>query len=278
MKIATIRTNRGTQAAVESADGWAALPFGDAAELLRSQDWRKTAEQAISSPEALVPAEVVELASAVTSPRKVICCGLNYGDHIAEMGRDLPEHPTLFAKYADTLTGPHDDISVAGSRAVDWEAELAVIIGKGISGVDAHTAADSIAGYAVSNDISMRDWQKRTLQWFQGKNFTATTPLGPWMVTADEFPDTPVFTVEGWINDERVQHGDTSTLVFPPAELVAYISRFTSLSPGDVVLTGTPGGVGSGMSPQRFLRSGDVVRTTITSLGELKNVVTINDD
>lgn len=275
MKIATLRTEVGTKAAVEVADGWSLLPIGDVAALLRKEGWRETVHQAVSAPRSVITSDDAEFASAVTTPNKVICCGLNYGDHITEMGRDLPDHPTLFAKYADTLTGPNDEIRVNGSQAVDWEAELAVVVGAYISDADQDSARAAIAGYTVSNDVSMRDWQKRSLQWFQGKNFAATTPVGPWITTADEFRDAPSFTVEGWVNDERVQCGDTSTLVFPPADLISYISRFTPLGPGDIVLTGTPGGVGSGMTPPRFLANGDVIHTTIGGLGALSNTVTI---
>lgn len=275
MKIATLRMGENTQAAVAADEGWVLLPFGDVAELLRSRGWREAAVTAMSSGPPIGGLDAVEFASALTTSSKVICCGLNYGDHIAEMGRDLPEHPTLFAKYADTLTGANSEIRVKGSQAVDWEAELAVIVGDYVSDADAKTASAGIAGYAVSNDVSMRDWQKRTLQWFQGKNFAASTPVGPWITTADEFDDDPTFTVEGWVNDERVQVGDTSTLVFPPAELISYISRFTPLAPGDIVLTGTPGGVGSGMTPPRYLADGDVISTKIEKLGSLKNTVAI---
>lgn len=273
MKLATLRTDAGTQAAAGIDSGWVPLPYPDVAELLGADGWRAIAEAALDTGDGVVPSADARLTSVVTTERKIICCGLNYSDHILEMGRDLPSHPTLFAKYSDTLTGPTDAISTAGSVAVDWEAELAVVVGTSLTRADKEEAASAIAGYCVANDVSMRDWQKRTLQWFQGKNFTASTPMGPWLTTTDDFETDPHFTVEGWINDERVQHGDTATLVFPPADLLAYISTFTTLNPGDVVLTGTPGGVGQGMQPPRYATEGDSIRTTITGLGTLENTI-----
>jgi acylpyruvate hydrolase len=278
MKLATLVTDETTRAAVGTDSGWKLLAQTDVAELLAVPDRQAAVESARDSDVAgageVVAADEARFASVVTAPRKIICCGLNYSDHILEMGRELPSHPTLFAKYSDTLTGSDEPISTAGSQAVDWEAELAVVVGGELSRAATGEAASAIAGYCVANDVSMRDWQKRTLQWFQGKNFTASTPLGPWMTTADEFDAEPSFTVEGWINDERVQHGDTSTLVFSPADLLAYISSFTTLRPGDVVLTGTPGGVGQGMQPPRFASPGDVLRTRIEGLGTLTNTIT----
>lgn len=273
MKLATLHTGGTTQAAVETTTGWALLPHTDVADLLASAEWRTVAERAVAYGD-VIPAADARFTSVVTALRKIICCGLNYSDHILEMGRELPNHPTLFAKYTDTLTGAEEAISTAGSEAVDWEAELAVIVGAPLTRAGSEEAASAIAGYCVANDVSMRDWQKRTLQWFQGKNFTASTPLGPWLTTAEEFAPNPHFTVEGWINDEQVQHGDTATLVFPPAELLAYISEFTTLHPGDVVLTGTPGGVGQGMQPPRYATAGDVIRTHIEGLGTLTNSIT----
>ncbi|NJE66680.1 FAA hydrolase family protein [Brevibacterium sp. LS14] len=276
MRLATMRLSETTRAAVETESGWILLPYGDVGDLLNTPNWRSAVNSALSaSTEAPVADTDARFASVIATPRKVICCGLNYSDHILEMGRSLPTHPTLFAKYSDTLTGSTDPISAAGSRAVDWEAELAVVVGSELSEAGTEEAASAIAGYCVANDVSMRDWQNRTLQWFQGKNFTASTPLGPWLTTADEFDDDPTFVVEGWINDEQVQRGETASLVFSPVELLEYVSTFTTLRPGDVILTGTPGGVGQGMDPPRFAISGDVIRTHIEGLGTLINPVTV---
>lgn len=271
MRLATLRTQQGTSAAVQVDAGFALIDAPDVSTLIATQEGLQKAHAAKSQGVVDVARHEADFASLATSPVKVICCGLNYSDHILEMGRELPEYPTLFAKFSDTLCGAHDVLHSKGSQKVDWEAELAVIVGAELSGATAQQAAAGIAGYTVANDVSMRDWQKRTLQWFQGKAFDATTPIGPVMVTADELPDAPTFEVKGYVNDELVQHGDTSTLVFSPASLLQYISQFTTLRPGDVVLTGTPGGVGAGQVPPRFLQDGDILRTEIPGLGVLEN-------
>jgi 2-keto-4-pentenoate hydratase/2-oxohepta-3-ene-1,7-dioic acid hydratase in catechol pathway len=278
MKLATLRTaDNGTTAALAlGADGYLPLPARDVGELLALPDWQAlVAAVATGEKSAVVPANEAELAALLPTAGKVICCGLNYADHIQEMGRELPEYPTLFAKYADTLIGAADAIEVYGSERVDWEAELAVVVGATLTRAGEEEAAAAIAGYTVANDVSMRDWQSRTLQWFQGKAFDATTPLGPVLVTADEFPAGHGFDVRGHVNGELVQHGNSSTLVFGPARLLSYISQFTTLRPGDVVLTGTPGGVGMGMEPPRFLKDGDVLSTEIDGIGRLENLVRI---
>lgn len=206
------------------------------------------------------------------APTKVICCGLNYADHISETGRELPTHPTLFAKYADTLIGPKDDIVLPEGLQVDWEAELAVVVGAEVRRAGREEAARAIAGYTVANDISVRDWQYRTLQWFQGKAWDHTTPVGP-VVGPDEVDPVAGLDISCRINGETVQQANTSTLVFDAAELIAYISTFTVLRPGDLVLTGTPGGVGVARDPQRFLEDGDVLETEISGIGMLRNTV-----
>ena len=206
-------------------------------------------------------------------PGKVICCGLNYGDHIVEMGRDLPTHPTLFAKYADTLVPDGADIVLPADVRADWEAELAVVVGTEIRGATRDEAAHAIGGYTVANDISVRDWQSRTLQWFQGKAWDATTPIGPVVVPPDAIDPVAGVDVVCRVNGEERQRGNTRTLVFDCASLLAYISTFTVLRPGDVVLTGTPGGVGMGMTPPTFLADGDVVETEIPGIGTLTNTV-----
>ncbi|GAA3308679.1 fumarylacetoacetate hydrolase family protein [Arthrobacter ramosus] len=273
MKLATLRTADGgtTAALAMGGNSYVPLPANDVGALLSVPDWRALAEAAFvaASGPGVVSAPPSELAPLLPRAGKVICCGLNYSDHIQEMGRELPEYPTLFAKYADTLIGPADTIHVHGSAKVDWEAELAVVVGSELFRADEDQARAAIAGYTIANDVSMRDWQNRTLQWFQGKAFDGTTPVGPVMVTADEADCD--FEVRGYVNGELVQHGSTSTLVFGPAKLLSYISQFTILRPGDLVLTGTPGGVGMGMTPPRFLNDGDVLTTEIDGIGRLEN-------
>jgi acylpyruvate hydrolase len=209
----------------------------------------------------------------IPRPGKVICCGLNYADHIAETGRERPAHPTLFAKYADTLLPDGADIVLPAGLQVDWEAELAVVVGRGIRNATPDEAHSAIGGYTVANDISVRDWQSRTLQWFQGKAWDATTPIGPVVVSPDELDPVAGVEVICRINGIERQRGNTKTLVFDSASLLSYISTFTVLRPGDVVLTGTPGGVGMGMDPPTYLADGDVVETEIPGIGTLTNTV-----
>ncbi|MHC6222483.1 fumarylacetoacetate hydrolase family protein [Arthrobacter sp. MMS24-S77] len=277
MKLATLRTaNGGTTAALAmGADAYLPLQATDVGALLATPDWRTIVEATAAAPEsAVVTVPAAGLAALLPRAGKVICCGLNYGDHIQEMGRELPSYPTLFAKYADTLTGPADTIHVHGSAKVDWEAELAVVVGSELFRADEDEARRGIAGYTVANDVSMRDWQNRTLQWFQGKAFDGTTPVGPVMVTPDGIDGD--FEVRGYVNGELVQSGNTGTLVFGPARLLSYISQFTVLRPGDLVLTGTPGGVGMGMTPPRFLNDGDILTTEIDVIGRLENTIRIH--
>lgn len=278
MKLATVRTGPATTTAAvrTGGDSYLPLPASDVGALLADSGWRAKVEETVreASASAVVVVSESQLAPLLPQAGKVICCGLNYGDHIQEMGRELPEYPTLFAKFADTLAGPADELIVHGSDRIDWEAELAVVVGATLVRADEDQAAAAIAGYTVANDVSMRDWQNRTLQWFQGKAFDRTTPVGPVMVTPDEF-DGGGFEVRGYVNGELVQQGNTRTLVFGPARLLSYISQFTTLRPGDLVLTGTPGGVGMGMNPPRFLADGDVITTEIDGIGRLENRVLV---
>ncbi|WP_427008709.1 fumarylacetoacetate hydrolase family protein [Pseudarthrobacter sp. H2] len=278
MKVATVRNGDGsTTAAVEvGMEAYLPLPAADVGALLQNGNWRDVAAAAVQGGGPVRTGTAVQLAPLLPQAAKVICCGLNYGDHIAEMGRELPKYPTLFAKFADSLAGANDRIDIHGSTQIDWEAELAVVVGATLRRADEQTAAAAIAGYTVANDVSMRDWQNRTLQWFQGKAFDASTPVGPAMVSADEFPAGHAFAVRGYVNGELVQSGNTATLVYGPARLLAYISQFTTLRAGDLVLTGTPGGVGMGMRPPRFMNDGDVLRTEIDGIGALENMIRIH--
>lgn len=274
MRLATLRTQQGTSAAVQVDLGFVLLDAPDVSTLLSTPNGVRQAREIQLQAEPQVLMQDADYAPLAVRPVKVVCCGLNYSDHILEMGRDLPEYPTLFAKFSDTLCGAQDEVQNDASQKVDWEAELAVVVGTELSQATLDEAAGGIAGYTVANDVSMRDWQNRTLQWFQGKTFDASTPIGPVMVSADEFAANPTFEVKGYVNGELVQHGDTSTLVFPPAVLLQYISQFTTLRPGDIVLTGTPGGVGAGLKPPRFLVDGDQLVTEIAGLGRLENRIT----
>lgn len=271
MKLATVAHGGRTTAAVLAGDRWRALPADDLSALLATTATDRIPD--LAGPELPGATPVLPL----PSPRKVVCCGLNYADHITEMGRELPAHPTLFAKFADTLTGPDDDLVLPRGVDVDWEAELAVVVGAEVRDADRHLAERAIAGYTVANDISVRDWQKRTLQWFQGKAWDRTTPLGPVVVTPDELDPVAGVEVICRVNGIERQRGDTRTLVFDAADLLAYVSAFTVLRPGDLILTGTPGGVGSGMTPPVFLTDGDLVETEIPGIGTLRNRFRLTD-
>ncbi|GAA1140164.1 MULTISPECIES: fumarylacetoacetate hydrolase family protein [Microbacterium] len=272
MRLATVRRGGRTRAAVGDDAGWVVLEEDDVQNLIAAPDWRERAEAVLRHPARTALGDEV-FANPVPRPAKIFCCGLNYRDHILETGRDVPEFPTIFAKFADTLTGPADEILVHDTVKLDWEAELAVVVGAEVRRVDREHARLAILGYTVSNDISMRDWQQRTLQWLQGKAFDATTPIGPWIVTADELEPREGLRITCTVNDEVVQDGDTAELVFDAADLVAYVSQLTVLRPGDIILTGTPGGVALGMAEPRWLRDGDLVTTSVEGIGALRNTV-----
>jgi acylpyruvate hydrolase len=239
----------------------------DVGSLLALPDWKDVAAAADGPRHRLGD---LDLALLVPRPSKVVCVGLNYRGHILEMGRDLPTHPTLFAKFAATLTGPRDDIPLPPEdSAVDWEGELVVVVGERCRRVSEADAQRAIAGYTVANDVSMRTWQFRTKEWLQGKAWEASTPVGPALVTTDEWQPGP--SVHTRVNGEEVQSAGTGDLLFGPAALVSYVSTMTTLEPGDLLLTGTPGGVGRAMTPPRYLGPGDVVEVEIDGLGLVRN-------
>ena len=271
MKLATLRTPDGTRAARLDGDHYVELDAPDVGALLAQPRWRDRAATA-SGPAH--PAASAELGPVVPRPGKIICVGLNYRSHILEMGRELPEHPTLCGKFAEALVGPTDPVALdPASAAVDWEAELAVVVGSPVRGATAVEAAAAVAGFAVLNDVTMRDWQYRTLQWLQGKTFEASTPFGPHLVTPEELPGgtAPALDLSCVVDGETVQSANTSDLVFGPVALITYISRILTLQPGDVIATGTPGGVGHARDPKRYLTDGAELVTAIDGLGELRN-------
>jgi 2,4-didehydro-3-deoxy-L-rhamnonate hydrolase len=207
----------------------------------------------------------------IVQPSKIICVGLNYRDHAAESGMAIPDEPILFFKAPNTVVGPDDDLLIPpGSTKTDWEVELGVVIGRTARYLpDEEAAASVIAGYVLSHDVSEREFQlERGGQWVKGKSCEAFNPLGPWLVTPDEVDDVQGLAVWLEVNDERVQDGSTSDMIFPVTHLVWYISQFMVLEPGDLVNTGTPAGVGMGFDAPRFLRPGDRVRLGIQGLGE----------
>ncbi len=208
----------------------------------------------------------------IPRPGKVICVGLNYKAHIEETHRDDSDYPVLFTKFATSLTGAYDTIALPQeSDAVDYEGELAVVIGARARRVHADHALDVVAGYTVANDVTMRDYQYRTHQWVQGKAWDASTPLGPAMVTADEAPDPGALTLRTLVNGEVVQESATNLMIFPVPTLISVISEFATLEPGDVILTGTPAGVGFRREPQLLMGDGDVAVVEIDGIGRTEN-------
>jgi acylpyruvate hydrolase len=269
MRLATIRTPDGTTAARLDGDVLVPLAADDVGALLASGGDPAVTARAGAGP---VPVSAASFAPLLPQPSKVICVGLNYRAHIAETGRDLPQYPTLFAKFAQTLLGARDDLVLpAVSDRVDWEVELGVVIGRPIYRASRDEAAAAIAGYTVTNDVSMRDWQNRTLQWLQGKMFERSTPVGPYLVTGDEVGDAADLEVRCEVDGAVMQRSRTSDLLFGPAEIAAYASQAITLLPGDLLLTGTPGGVGNARKPPVYLQPGQTLRTVIEDLGECVN-------
>ena len=270
MKLATLRRAGGTAAVRVDSDTTATIidGFADLSALLADPDWKSLAENASGD---IVNLAGADYAPVVPSPGKIICVGLNYANHIQEMGRELPEYPTLFAKFKEALTGPYDDVIVPAYAAaqLDWEGELAFVVGKQAYQVSEADAEEYIAGYSVMNDYTMRDYQYRTLQWDQGKTFEKTSGFGPFLTTTDAytFGGTLVTTLEGQV----VQTTTTDDLVFTPAKLVEYISHIVTLQPGDVVITGTPGGVGHARKPGLYIQDGQTVEVSIEGLGSVRN-------
>ncbi len=206
----------------------------------------------------------------VGSVGKFLCIGLNYSDHAAETGAEAPPEPILFQKATSAIIGPNDDVEIPkNSNATDWEVELGIIIGKKAKYIAEGTSQDYIAGYCVVNDVSERDFQaKRAGQWTKGKSCDTFGPIGPYLVTKDEVSDPQDLSMTLDVNGQRMQDGSTKTMIFSVNHIVHYLSQFMSLNPGDVIATGTPPGVGLGMKPPVFLKSGDTMKLSIQGLGE----------
>ena len=210
----------------------------------------------------------------VPAPGKILCVGLNYGRHVAEAGRDLPAHPSMFVRFADSVVGHREPVwKPRASDRFDYEGELAVVIGRGGRHIAAQDALSHVAGYTCMAENSVRDFQKHNAQVTPGKNFERSGAIGPWLVTADEVGDPSRLEVMSRLNGERMQHGQVSDLIFPIPELIAYVSAFTPLSPGDIIATGTPEGVGSSRKPPRFMVAGDTLEVDIPGIGTLVNTV-----
>lgn len=221
-----------------------------------------------------IPLAELTLRPVVPRAGKIVCVGLNYLAHVGETGREIPEYPVLFTKFAEALIGPSDAIVLPPeSSQVDYEGELAVIVGTAGRRIAPADALRHVAGYAIANDVTMRDFQYKTHQWLQGKAWEGSTPLGPYLVTPDEVGDAGALDLRLSIGDRVLQEASTAQMMFDVPTLIAHISTFVTLQPGDVILTGTPGGVGFRRKPQVFLQPGDTVRVEISGLGAIENPV-----
>jgi 2,4-diketo-3-deoxy-L-fuconate hydrolase len=215
------------------------------------------------------------LGAPVSGIRQFVAIGLNYRKHAEEAGLEIPQEPVVFSKALTSIAGPNDDVTLPkGSEAGDWEIELAFAVGTQAKSVSVEQALSHVAGYCLANDVSERDWQiKRNGQWGKGKSFDGFGPLGPWLVTRDELPDPQNIPLELAVNGEVRQRSNTSDMIFPVAKILSYLSEFMTLLPGDVVITGTPAGVGLGMKPPQFLRRGDVMSLSAGPLGTQRQLV-----
>ena len=218
---------------------------------------------------------IERIGSCVANPGKFIAIGLNYSDHAAETGAEPPTEPIVFMKATSCISGPNDNIElVSGSKKLDWEVELGIVIGKEAKHIKENQSQDYILGYCLVNDLSEREWQIEKMgQWVKGKSHDTYGPIGPYLVTKDEISDVNNLNMSLDLNGIRMQTGNTNTMIFNVDKIVSYVSKFMSLQPGDIITTGTPPGVGMGMKPQQFLKAGDVLKLNIDNLGEQNSKV-----
>ena len=267
MQLTTIRHQGATRAARVEGDDLVLLDAADVGDLLRGRG-----DSRADGP--TVPVAGADHAPLVTHPDKIVCVGVNYLDHVEEMGREVPAAPTYFAKFRRALIGAHDDIALpppAVSTSIDWEAELAIVIGAEVRHATPAEAMAAIAGFTVLNDVSVRDYQRRTTQFLAGKTFEGMTPLGPFLVTTDEAGDGSGFAITATVDGVVKQSSNTDQLIFNAVDIVADLSTIITLDPGDVVATGTPGGVGAARTPPEWLHDGSVLRTQIAGIGTCIN-------
>jgi len=255
------------------------LPVEMTALLAAGEPALRRAAAAASAAAAYIPLDSVQLAPPILRPPKFLAVGLNYADHVAEAGLETPKLPTIFNKQSTCVAGPTDPVHMPRvSSALDYEGELGFVVGRRCRHVSREHAHEVIAGYLVVNDVSVRDWQLRIPTWTMGKSFDTHGPIGPWITTADEVGDPHTLRVRTWVNGELRQDSSTKNLIFDCFAIVEHLSTAFTLEPGDVVATGTPGGVGVAMKPPRLLSLGDVVRVEIDGLGTLENRVVAEPD
>ena len=274
--LAGVVTNDGIVDLSESAPE---LPAEMTALLAAGEPALRRAAAAASAARARIALDSVRLAPPILRPPKFLAVGLNYADHVAEAGLERPKLPTVFNKQSTCVAGPTDPVHMPRvSSALDYEGELGFVVGRRCRHVPREHAHEVIAGYLVVNDVSVRDWQLRIPTWTMGKSFDTHGPIGPWITTADEVGDPHALRLRTWVNGELRQDSSTKNLIFDCFAIVEHLSTAFTLEPGDVVATGTPGGVGIVMKPPKLLAVGDVVRVEIEGLGTLENRVVAEPD
>lgn len=276
MKLATFRINDQVRVGVVRDDGIVDLGDHDIGRsvkhMLSVGALAQAAEIAAGLP-AELSIDAIEFLPCVPNPGKVFCIGINYRKHVLEMGRDIPEHPWVFTRSADSFVGHGANMirPASVSEQFDFEGELAVVIGTTAHRVSAATAMDHVAGYCCLNDGSIRDFQRHSSQFTAGKNFWHSGSMGPWIVTADEITDASNLKLETRLNGKIMQSSSTGDLIFDIPKLIEYCSTFARLEPGDIIATGTPGGVGAARTPPLWLQSGDTIEVSISGIGVLRN-------
>jgi 2-keto-4-pentenoate hydratase/2-oxohepta-3-ene-1,7-dioic acid hydratase in catechol pathway len=269
MKLATVASSVGPVAAVERDGQFYAL----ASSLRAALETGTLAEQAAAATEPIRFTDV-DLLPVIPDPSKILCVGRNYLEHVEELGNKVTKAPEIFLRVPTSLARPFGPvINPSVTERFDWEVELAIVIGRAGRHISESAAFDHIAGYTVFNDFTARDYQRATSQWTPGKNFDQTGPLGPYLLTPDEVGDPASLDISLTIDGEQMQQSNTKMLIHTIPAVINFLSTFATLMPGDVIATGTPGGVGDGRDPKVFLRNGQLVVSTIAGLGELRNVV-----
>jgi 2-keto-4-pentenoate hydratase/2-oxohepta-3-ene-1,7-dioic acid hydratase in catechol pathway len=280
MKLASYKTSRGAGYGIVGDDGIVDLTrrigkkYPDLRALLAGNALAQAQKIAKSAKKADYKANKVAYLPVIPNPGKIVCVGLNYEEHRVETGRDKTENPALFIRVAESQVGHNQPIVMPKeSTNLDYEGEIAVIIGRRGRRIPEEDAWKHIAGYACYNDGSVRDWQRHTLQWTAGKNFSRTGGFGPWMVTRGDIADGEELTLETRLNGEVMQHATTAQMIHKIPRLINYISTFTPLEPGDVIVTGTPGGVGARRTPPVWMKPGDTVEIEVSKCGVLVNTI-----
>lgn len=280
MKLASYRTSKGAGYGVVADDGIVDLTrrigrkYPDLRALIAGGALVQAQKIAKAAKKADFKLNKVTFLPVIPNPGKIVCVGLNYEEHRVETGRDKTENPALFLRVAESQVGHNQAIVMpAESTNLDYEGEIAVVIGKRGRRISEEDSWKHIAGYACYNDGSVRDWQRHTLQWTAGKNFSRTGGFGPWMVTRGDIADGEELTLETRLNGQVMQHATTAQMIHKIPRLIAYISTFTPLEPGDVIVTGTPGGVGARRDPPVWMKPGDTVEVEISKVGVLVNTI-----